>query len=67
MKRQKPKQSPEQGFPYKPADPAMIADEPPLVIREQDFLEALESPDIQQTLVRVHKARESGVFGPSED
>jgi hypothetical protein len=69
MKSRKPKRSSaaSRELPYKPADPAMSAGEPPLVIREQDFLDALASPDVQQTLARVREAREAGVFGRPED
>lgn len=51
---------------YKPLDPSRTTDEPPLVIREADFLDALESEDVQQALARVRRARDAGAFGQHE-
>jgi hypothetical protein len=60
MSKQKPS-GPQAAFrqsSYKPSDSPPEAEQPPLVVREEDFLAALESSDVQRTLARARGARD---------
>jgi hypothetical protein len=68
MSKQRPSdpQAAPRRSPRESSDSSPEAEQPPLVIREEDFLAALESSDVQQTLARARDARDAGAFKPQK-